>query len=867
MSEAEVWQEIQSTISDVLLKSADPTHAAQFAKATATWQAWEEKYFAMFVTALAIELGDDTKGASQSRLTAGILLRTFFVTRDVERREFIAKRWATVPVAPRQEIKSQLWKTLASPVTEYRHTSASAIAAIAILDLATDTWKEVVPNLAAGVSNETTSGEFKEGCLIALADICIDADPRHITPFSFDILLAILTAMSSPHVELQLSALKALANAVQYSESNFDKEDQRNPIMSQVMEMAKSANDNVRLAAFDCLVSIAVAFYKFLPEYMRGGLKDLTLSAISAQGTQEVEENIVKKAIEFWSVICEEERNILRENLAAQETGAPLLDLYHFVKGAAQELAEPLFACLTKGDVDLELATWTISAAAATCISLMANTLGDEVVQHFVGMVSNSVNSTDELMRDAAMLCFGSILDGPRSEVFTDIVNEALSVFFTRLTDESPLVRRTTAWCLSRLAKFHPSTIVSQLGPFLEHICASLSDTEESTTIASFCAEAIDEVASHVTEDIRESSPLVPFLGDLFQALVVAEEKPAAERDPNLRISIFSAIRTLIQATPDANLEFIDTVLSTFVPRLRGTLGTGVSADLQGELVGIISACILRLGEQAAENADDYMRLFLDLLQERNGVSSIYQDVFIAAGNVSTAVGEHFLVYMNEFGEFLNIGLQQYLDVDLCTQSINVVSALCFSLGEKFAPYCPSVIKIMKEHFDRPDLPVNILGPVMISAYSDIVYVLGPAFSEYLGVVLGLLDNFMVNATTRTDSLETLQEIDETNAWRTSMLQLYIQIIQYCAVEHSTSIQSHLTSATRLLTAISEDSTREDETNRYACGLIYDLASNFPNRIPQLKRYENFLNYCKHAQSSDERTVDAAVNAIDRLNR
>jgi len=600
---------------------------------------------------------------------------------------------------------------------------------------------------------------------------------------------------------------------------------------------------------------------------MRGGLKDLTLSAISLPGVQPTEEKIVMQAIEFWSAICDEESNILRENLAAQETGAPLMDLFHFVKGAVHELAGPLFTCLTKGDTDLEVETWTISAGAATCISLMSGTLGDEVVQHFVDMVSETVNSPDEKLREAAMLCFGSILDGPRSEVFTGIVNEALSVFFERLRDQSAMVKRTTAWCLSRLAKFHPATIEPQLGPFLEHVCASLSDTEETTMIASSCAEAIDEIASHVTEDMRETSPLVDYLAELFQALVVAEEKPAAESDPNLRIAIFSAIRTLILATPDAKLEYIHTILTTFVPRLRGTLGTGVDPDLQGELVGIIAACIRRLGEQAVDHADEYMQLFLDLLAERNGVSSIYQDVFIAAGEISTAVGEHFLVYMGAFGEFLNIGLQQYLDVDLCKQTLNMVSALCFSLGPAFAPYCPSVIKIMKEHFERVDLPLPELGPVMLSTYSDIVYVLGDSFAEYLGLVLGLLEQFMPHALTRTDGLDNWETIDEVNQWRSSMLQLYIQIIQNCAADHSAAIQAHLNAATRLLTCISEDTTREDDTNRYACGLIYDIASNFPNRVPQLKRYEPFLDYCKFAQSSDERTVDAAENAIDRLNR
>jgi importin subunit beta-1 len=861
MSDAEVWAQIQNNITDVLVRAHNAQNKADSEAAVKQYQEWEERYFPMFLTALAIVLADDTQTGSDARQVAGILLRGCVVGREEERREYVERRWAEVPMDARQEIKQQLWKTMSCPETKFRHHAANAVAAIATLDLKTDSWVDVVPNLASGVNNEQTSGEFKEACLIALSEICTDAHPKHIEPFSFDILLAILTAMASPHTELQVAALKALANAIQFSDKNFDKEDQRDPIMSQVMKMAENANEAVRVAAFDCLVNIATAFYKYLPTYMRLGLKDLTLGAIS----NDTSEDAAMLAIEFWSTICEEESNIMRDNLAALDVDEALrIEMHNFIKGAAAELAGPLFQGLAKGDLDPNLTTVTIASAASACISLMATTLGNEVVDHFVSMVSATVNSADEQMRDAAMLCFGSILDGPESSVLGGIVNEALPVFFERLVDESAIVKRTTAWCLARLAQFHPATLEPHLADFLRVVAASLSDTADTPMIAACCAEAIDNLASHVTEDMRETSPIVPYLGDLFEALVVAESQPAVETEPSLRLAIFSAIRSLVQATPDPAIELIHTALNTFLPRLRNSAGS--NPELECELVGITAACIRRLGPMIGDAVPELMRLYLDLLTHYNGHSSMFQDVFMALGSVVNAIGESFLEYMDEFGAFLNIGLQQYQDIDLFTQAVDLVSALCFALGDKFSPWCPSVIKIFKEHLEKPDMPLQ-LGPVIMNGYSDLIYVLGPQFADYLGVVLQLLERFLPQALQKTDNLLEWEEIDAVNLWRCGILAVYIQIIQNCVEDHSASIRPHISNMTRLLTTIQEDTTRDDAVNRFACGLIYDIATNFPNIVTTLRRYDPFLDYCRYAQASDERTITAAENAIDRLNR
>jgi len=810
--------------------------------------------------ALGCPLPDLSLGSCESLCVSSLSLRisvpSWLLVQEDERKDYVLHRWQSVPLPARTEIKNRLWDTMKSADKSFRHRAAEAVAQIAILDLPTDAWKGVIGQLSEGVTNEASPDEFKEACLIALSEICVGSSPNTLMAHSFDILLAIITGMGSPHVELQLVATKALANAIEFSEKNFSNPEQRASIMTLVVKMTTNEDEEVRIATYECLVNIAAAYYVYLPDHMNE-LYDATLNAIK---TDECD-HVVQQAIEFWSTICEEETNIFLENKSALDTGAEPMVCHNFIQGAIAQLAQPLFQSLSRGDVDPELETWTVSSAAASCISLIATTLGNDVVDHFVPFVSASINDPEERVREAAVLCFGSIMDGPGTDAIGAIIYEALPVLFERLVDQSQLVKHTTAWCLAKIAQFHPAAITEHLEVFLHTVCNSLQDIP---SIAAVCADTIEYLASHIHQEDSAKSPLNPYLADLFNALIAAGDRPDADT-ASLRIATFSAVRSLVKATPDANIELIDLVLNTFAPRLRESLGGVADAELQGELCGITAACTRRLGEAIGENADNLMELYISLLEARNGVSSIFQEVFMAASAISDVVGAAFIKYMDAFGQYLLIGLNQWQDAELCSQSIQLVSALCFSLGPDFAPYCADIIKIFLQHLDQPDLPEE-LGPIIVNAFSDIAFVLEGEFATYLTPIMDVLLRFQPYACKRTETEIEWEKIEKINHWRSAILVVYTLILQSCGADHAAAIQPHVSSMTRLLSYIADDRRREDIVNRYACGLIYDIAATYPNRVDSLHRYDPFLEYCRQSSQSEVRTRDAAQNAIDKLN-
>lgn len=64
--------------------------------------------------------------------------------------------------------------------------------------------------------------------------------------------------------------------------------------------------------------------------------------------------------------------------------------------------------------------------SAATCLSLLANTVQDAIVPPVVQFVEGNIQSADWHQREAAVMAFGSILEGPSGTVLGPLVKSVL---------------------------------------------------------------------------------------------------------------------------------------------------------------------------------------------------------------------------------------------------------------------------------------------------------------------------------------------------------------------------------------------------------------------------------------------------------
>lgn len=102
-------------------------------------------------------------------------------------------------------------------------------------------------------------------------------------------------------------------------------------------------------------------------------------------------------------------------------------------------------------DEDVEEDEWNVAMAAGTCIGLLASSTGDAIIEKTTPFIEANIQASDWHQRDAAVMVFGSILDGPSDAQLVKIGQSGLPIIVSMMNDPHPSVRDTVSWTLGRL--------------------------------------------------------------------------------------------------------------------------------------------------------------------------------------------------------------------------------------------------------------------------------------------------------------------------------------------------------------------------------------------------------------------------------
>jgi importin subunit beta-1 len=168
--------------------------------------------------------------------------------------------------------------------------------------------------------------------------------------------------------------------------------------------------------------------------------------------------------------------------------------------------------------------------AAGTCLSLLAQAVADTIVPAVIPFIEANIKAQDWHQREAAVMTFGSILDGPDPQVLNPLVAQALPILIDMMSDENVHVKDTTAWTLGRICDLLIQTIKPDvhLHPL---VSAFVGGLEDSPRIVSNCCWGLmnlaDQLGVYFGEDepIQQNSPLTPYFEGIVNALVRVTEK------------------------------------------------------------------------------------------------------------------------------------------------------------------------------------------------------------------------------------------------------------------------------------------------------------------------------------------------------
>jgi importin subunit beta-1 len=221
---------------------------------------------------------------------------------------------------------------------------------------------------------------------------------------------------------------------------------------------------------------------------------------------------------------------LINYHFQALEYGeAPETESKFFAKIALPEIIPVLLLLLTRQEEDADDDEWNVSMAAGTCLSLLAGAVQDAIVPAVIPFIEAHIKSQDWHHREAAVMTFGSILEGPDPVVLTPLVNQALQLLIEMMADSNIHVKDTTAWTLGRICDLLIGTIKPDvhLHPLISALVNGLQD---SPRIIANCCWALMNLADQLgiyyedEQDAAQTGPLSPYYEGVIQALLRVTE-------------------------------------------------------------------------------------------------------------------------------------------------------------------------------------------------------------------------------------------------------------------------------------------------------------------------------------------------------
>ena len=580
-------------------------------------------------------------------------------------------------------------------------------------------------------------------------------------------------------------------------------------------------------------------YYQYMEHYM-----GLALFAITLQAMRDERDEVALQGIEFWSNVCDEEIDLSIEAAEATEQGRPPLKTSRFyAKGALQYLVPILMQTLTKQDEHDDEDDWNPCKAAGVCLMLMATCCEDSIVPHVLPFVNENIRHNDWRYREAAVMAFGSILEGPDPTNLQPIVEQALPMLINLMSDTSVVVRDTVAWSLGRICETIPNAVLgANLEPLLNTLVGGLSSEPRVAVNICWAFNSLAEAAYQAVQRSEDEEPPTYPLSGYFN-VIVAKLLETTERSDcsqsNLRFAAYEALMELIKNSPRDCYTSVQNATMVILQRLQHVLQleTHVQSnadrmqynDMQSLLCATLQSVLRKMTpEDAPRISDVVMQALMSMFDSAGRSGSVQEDAMMAVGTLVEVLGEQFIKYMDSFRPYLAMGLKNHAEYQVCVVAVGLVGDICRALGIKVLPYCDDIMMILLENLANSQVHRSV-KPQILSIFGDVALAIGPEFVKYLEVVLTTLGHAAQTPLDKNDH----DMLDYVHELRENVLEAYTGIIQGLKGDNEQPnpqiqlMQPQLSFIMRFILAVAEDQDVPDSLIAAAAGLIGDLCTAF----------------------------------------
>ncbi|CCE65255.1 hypothetical protein TPHA_0K01210 [Tetrapisispora phaffii CBS 4417] len=799
----------------------------------------------------------DTNIKIEAKILASLSLKNELVSKDSVKNENFKQRWINfVNVKTRNAIKERAISALIDPEIRIANSAAQLVAAIANIELPINEWPGLMKVVVENTAPEKPEN-VKRSFLLTLGYICENSDPSSpaLISASNDILIAIVQGAQSsePSVLVRLTALNALGDSLNFIKNNMDREGERNYLMQVVCEATQSDNAEIQAASFGCLCKIMSLYYSYMKHYMEQALFGLTISTMKSPN-----DKVASMAVEFWSTICEEEIDLAYE--LSQFPDSPFQS-YNFALSSIKEVIPNLLNLLTRQNEDPEDDDWNVSMSAGACLQLFAQNCGNYILEPVLEFVEANMTNENWRYREASVMSFGSILDGPDKEQRTFVIHQAFPAILNLMNDPSLQVKETASWCIGRIADLVIEAIDAQNNlPGVMQAC--VIGLKDHPKVAANCSWTIINLVEQLAD--VQPSPIFNYYPVLADALITAANRP--DNENNARASAFSCLTTLVEYATDSVSEFSASISTFIMDKLGQTMSINEEnlsieerqslQELQANVLTVLATVIRKSPDSVVSVSDMLMDLFIKLLNKKES-SFIEDDIFYAVSSLAMSLGKNFEKYLDTFSPYLVNALNQ-VDSQVSITAVGFIADISNSLEEDFKKYSGAFMNVLGQMMQAPNARKD-LHPAVLSVFGDISSNIGADFMPYLNEVMTICVSAQ-NAEPENGSLEAL---DYHLKVLEAVLDAYVGMIAGLH-DQPQAIYPFVGTIFQFLNKVADEPqlAGQDSTARSAVGLIGDISLMFANgSIKQFYSQEWMVEFIKKTRSNktfSQSTKDAA---------
>ncbi|EAN33316.1 HEAT repeat family protein [Theileria parva strain Muguga] len=824
---------MESSFITVLESSLDP-ESKYFMEAQRKLQLAKESNLPEFINALSEVIANHEAG-SGPRYLAGILLKNCFEFKTEEEKMNFYKNTSADVLYYLKVRMINVMKTGAE--SQAVLAACTVVARIAQIELSTKSWPEFFDIILTMVDsndfNQTRSSLICLSYLIEdLSNIYENQNVNLLSDLEVNRLLT--SVIKGVYIEDPQSckmALRSLQNLLFFIENNMEVDAERDVIVEAICRRCSENNDlEIRTAAFDCLVQLVSEYYSRLIPSLQ------VIVPFLWQAIDSHVEQIAIPAFEFWNTICEIEiqsaanaTDRTSSTVRSESTGKSNRDA---VEGSIIKQVIPyllpkiLFTMTLHKFEDMDVDTWTLPMAAGICLSLCSQTVKNDIVHSVLEFVTENFKSTEWNKREAAVLAYGYIMEGPDSETLKILVSESFDNLCDVLSDTSIAVRDTAAWTIGRIATFHCEVVLNHLGSpdvpnsNLSKIVRALFDVPR---VAVNICYFINELAEHINDYNKGPTNLLDCMFARLCEMLVNRSTMADTLDRNLYVSIYSSLCALIAGVSNNCLTELMALLDHFVVLVSQMITSDFSYEQKLKIqsvLGAIQVLVSRVG--FVKN----LNLLMNSIFEFLSVELDEEALLTLSALVNVIEFAQILPFIPKIVDVVLTGLQS--EVGICKISIGLTSDVSRCLESPFSTYLDRFMTILINILQDVNGD-KTLKPLIIVAIGDIAMAVGGTFSSYVQNTMTLL----LQAATTTYEMGPIDNEDWiyfVNQLQESSLQCFTGIV-YGLKEGGALhlLRPYVSSLLQFAQQVVETPDPFFDTNLYklAVSLIGDLSSSF----------------------------------------